>query len=147
MPEALGEEASEQLYEEQEAWLKGVPLVAARKAKGKHPNPQDDDLCLAQLRRDMLLVEKALPRTAFVEDWDSAAWKEGVRVHSSPAEFRDSLANLELAVQDQLLSPYFVRMPLLVRGAWLPTSKRLSNCTAIHLQNLGASSEMRPLSV
>ena len=121
MPARKAEEEEDRLYEEQLAWVRATPLVAARKAKGRHPNPVDDDPCIERLRRDLLLVEKALPRTALTAEWDSASWKEGVRACSGAADFRDSLASLEGAVQEGYLSPYFYKEPLLVRGAWLPT--------------------------
>lgn len=121
MPEERSEEANDRLFEQQEAWLRGGPLVAARKAKGRHPNPLDDDPRVALLQRDMLLVEKALPPSAFSEGWDPGAWKEAVRSCREPADFRDRLASLELAVQDTFFSPHFARVPLLVQGAWLAT--------------------------
>lgn len=121
MPEPDNEEELDDLYDDQLAWIQESPLVAARKAKGKHPNPQDEDPCIARLCRDLLLVEKALPRTAFDSDWDSTAWKEAVRACASPANFRESLANLETALRQPFISPHFPRWPLLVRGAWLPT--------------------------
>ncbi len=62
-PETHTEEEEEALYQQQEAWLQSTPLVAARKAKGKHPNPSDDDPLIARVRRDLLLVEKAIPRS------------------------------------------------------------------------------------
>lgn len=121
MVDPRAEEALDILYEEQQAWVREAPLVAARKAKGRHPNPQDDDPCMARLRQDFLLVEKALPYTAFGEGWDPAAWKDSVRASCSPTEFRDCLANLESSVQDNHLSPHYLKVPLLVKGAWLPT--------------------------
>lgn len=126
MPDPYDEEESDRLYEAHLAWVKEMPLVAARKAKGKHANPQDDDPCIARLKRDMLLVEKALPRSAFMEDWDSAAWKDSVRACTQPSEFREALANLESSILDEFVSPYYRKWPLLVRGAWLPTGLCLS---------------------
>ena len=127
MPEPRAEEEEDRLYEEQAEWVREAPLVAARKAKGRHPNPTDDDPCIERLRRDLLLVEKALPQAALSAEWDSVAWKENVRACSSATDFRSSLAALEGAVQEQHLSPYFYKDPLLVRGAWLPTGTSLCN--------------------
>ena len=64
MPEARDEDGEEALLEDQVAWIQGVPSFAARRAKGKHPNPQHEDPRLEKLQRDLLLVEKALPREA-----------------------------------------------------------------------------------
>ena len=131
MPAPKAEEEEDRLYEEQLAWVKTAPLVAARKAKGRHPNPMDDDPCIERLRRDLLLVEKALPRTALTPEWDSASWKEGVRACSGASDFRVSLAALESAVQVEYLSPYFYKDPLLVRGAWLPTGAYLAGVLSL----------------
>ena len=139
MPAPRSEEEEDRLYEEQLTWVRAAPLVAARKAKGRHPNPMDDDPCIERLRRDLLLVEKALPRTALAAEWDSASWKEGVRACNGASDFRVSLASLESAVQDQFLSPYFYKDPLLVRGAWLPTGAKL-------LESYGLSSGTEALS-
>lgn len=123
MVEPREEESSQGLWGEEDAWVRAARLVAARKAKGRHPNPQDDDPRVARLRQDFLLVEKALPQNAFAEDWEPSAWKERVRECCTPSEFRECLANLEAAVQDQFLSPHYIRAPLLVQGAWLPTGR------------------------
>jgi hypothetical protein len=64
-PEPHTEEEEEVLYDQQLAWVQAIPLVAARKAKGKLPNPLDDDPLVARLKRDLLVVEKAVPRSAF----------------------------------------------------------------------------------
>jgi len=47
--------------------MQATPLVAARKAKGKLPSPADDDPFVARVRRDLLVVEKALPRSGRID--------------------------------------------------------------------------------
>ena len=64
MLEARDKDGEEGLLEDQLAWLQGISSFAARRAKGKHPQPQHEDPRLEKLQRDLLLVEKALPREA-----------------------------------------------------------------------------------
>lgn len=116
------EESKERLAGEQAAWLQSVSTVAAAaKAEGNHPNPRKDDPFLAKAMKELLLLEKALPREALGADWDSGAWKDRVRSSGDASALKQALAELEEALQEGWVSPAFQRNLLLVRGAWLHT--------------------------
>ncbi len=51
------------------------------------------------------------------------AWEKGVRGAAELSELRDALGELQAGVKDERLSSTYIRTPLLVKGAWLPTGE------------------------
>ncbi|KAK9835073.1 hypothetical protein WJX81_008591 [Elliptochloris bilobata] len=110
------------------AWVAAARTLAAAPPAGAAgaraeadaaASPVDGPLA-ARMKADLLRLEaRLLPRGALVASWRSAPWRKGVRTATSVVALRDALGQLEAALSSTHVAPQFVRLPVLVKGAWL----------------------------
>ena len=84
-----------------------------------------DSLRLWKLKRDILLVESAIPESAFRDagSWIRREWTGRVRRSNLLSELRQCLGELGAALSKESLAQGFAQKPVLVKGAWLPMPK------------------------
>lgn len=140
MPADRTDESREQLFEEHSEWVSSVSCVAASRVRGKLPHADADEPHLAKLKRDLLAVEKALPRDALRAEWDASTWRASAKNAGEPLEVRRALAELEDSLQEGWASLAFRKDPLLVRGAWFLTGTLLETPCWVACLNISATS-------
>lgn len=101
-------------------WTLAAPSAAS--AGALEPFLPGEAAVVTKLKADMLAVHGALGDDDVDAEFDADDWKHSVRDAGDVAALRLALGKLEAAILPDALHPRFVKEPLLVRGAWIPSS-------------------------